>query len=79
MVIWGHMVFVTGYRVSEAVVGYVYHQIKIISTDRFVDHTLGFTCSETRYRCGDDVRVAVVSFECNFILMCMFSFLSPAY
>ena len=49
VVIRRHVVLVTAYRVGEAVIGNVDHQIQVIAADRLFDDTLCFAGSETRH------------------------------
>ena len=67
------MVLMTAYRIGEAVIGDVYHEIEVIAADRFLDHTLCFTGSETRNRGGNDVRITAVILECRVCLVLVLS------
>ena len=79
MVIWGLVVFVTGYRVSEAVVGYVYHQIKITSADRFLNNSFCFTGTKTGNLCSYQERFLLIALECNVILVLVGAFFPPLH
>ena len=65
MIIWRHEVCVRSDRIGQAVVGHIYHNIDIITADRFVDGTLGFTGTETRILGFNNVRITFVSLECE--------------
>ena len=47
MVIRRHVVLMTAYAVSKAVISHINHNVKICSADRFLDVTFTFTSSET--------------------------------
>ena len=48
MVIRRHVVLMTAYAVSKAVIGHIYHNVKVCTTNGFFDVTFTFTGSETR-------------------------------
>ena len=77
MVVRRHQVGESADTVSQAVVGYIYHKIDIITTDRFIDLTLTFTGAKTRSFDIDNVRIALISFKCEGLHFCVVSFVSP--
>ena len=65
MVIRRHEVCVRSDRIGKTVVGHIYHNIDVVTTDRFVDGTLGFAGTETGILGFDNVRITFVSLECE--------------
>ena len=65
--------------VSQGVVGYICHDVKVISTNGFMDHTFCFATSETRAGCIDNIGVTQVAFERDVVLMLVLTYTSPFY
>ena len=79
VVVRRHVVCLSAQRVSHAVVGYIHHDIEVITTNGIFNHTFGFTGTKTRGICIYNIRCAVIILECNVILVCIVTCVPPFY
>ena len=68
----------SAYRVGQAVIGDVHHQVEVIPADGFHDNALCLPGPEARNTGGDDVGVTAVALEGSVMLVQMLSSLPPA-
>ena len=73
------MIFVTAYGIGQIVICDIHEKEKIVTADRFLDHTFGFAGTKTRYADINDIGIALITLECDGILVFVLSFLSPLY
>ena len=77
MVIRGHVVGITVQGIGHVVVAHVNHNVEIVSADRFLDDTFGFTGTETGGCCADDIAVSLIALESNVALVLMLPLIAP--
>ena len=65
--------------VSQTVVTYIYHQIKITSADRFLNNSFCFTGTKTGNLCSYQERFLLIALECNVILVLVGAFFPPLH
>ena len=73
------MILISAEFVSKRAVGNVCHDVQIVSTNCFMDHTFCLTTSETWAGCVDYIGITQIAFERNVIFMLMFTDASPFY
>ena len=79
MVIRRHVILVTADSVCGTVVGNVYHNVKVGSSDRFLNDSLTFTGTETRTFALHDKRVFAVSLWNIVKALLFYKFLTEFY
>jgi hypothetical protein len=73
------MVRVAAQGISQAVIAYIDQNVEIHSADGIIDHTLGFTGTETRHFCIDKISRSGIALKKRALHKLMLTLLTPLY